>query len=96
MTEKRNVQIDEIADVIGISFMILTVTLFASIALLVWRLQVKLKELRQRGEESDDFGKEIWNVIVIMMVFSSSFLLRIVYTLFIVKFFIDPKSGTQV
>ena len=96
MIEKRKVQIDEIANVIGISFMILTVALFTSIALLVWRLQVKLKELKQRGEESNDFGKEIWNVIVIMMVFSSSFLLRIVYTLFIVKIFIDPKSGTQV
>ncbi len=90
------IQHNEIDAVIGISFVILTVTLFASIALLVWRLQVKLKELRQRGEESDDFGKEIWNVIVIMMVFSSSFILRIVFTLFILEIFIAPESGTQV
>ena len=90
MVEKRMVHLMEISTVVGISFMILTVTLFASIALLVWRLQVKLKELRQRGEESDNFGKEIWNVIVIMMVFSSSFILRVIFTLFIIQIIHDP------
>ena len=81
------------SELVGLSFMILTILLFVSIGLLIWRLQVKLEYLRKRGE-SDAFGKEIWNVIVIMVVFSSSFLFRWIFDSFIYGRLFGTDSGS--
>ena len=81
------------SEIIGLFFMIMTILLFISIALLIWRLQVKLKYLRNRGE-SDAFGKEIWNVIAIMLIFSSSFLIRWLFDSFIYERLFDSDSGS--
>ena len=74
--KERVRQITSFANIAGYCCLILAVLLFASIALLIWSLRVKLKELKKRGETSDNFGKETWNVIAIMVVFSSSLFIR--------------------
>ena len=71
-------QIELIYDVgyyTGTGFLVLTPMLFLSIALVIWRLKVKQ---RQEGI-SKLFKKEIWRLIIILLIFSSSFLLRYIY-----------------
>ena len=49
-----------------------------SISLLIWRLKAREKKMREHGFENT-FGKEIWNLIIILILFSCSFLGRWMY-----------------
>ena len=56
----------------GLGFLILTILMFLSIALVIWRLRVKQKA----NGISKIFGREIWNLLIILILFASSFLFR--------------------
>ena len=56
----------------GLGFLILTILMFLSIALVIWRLRVKQKA----NGISKIFGREIVNLLIILILFASSFLLR--------------------
>ena len=66
------------ASAVGICFLVLTILLSVSIGLLIWRLKVKEKETNL-SRSRNEFGKEIWNLIIILIFFSSSFLMRFIF-----------------
>ena len=57
---------------VGLGFLILTILMFLSIALVIWMLRMKQKA----NGISKIFGKEIVNLLIILILFASSFLLR--------------------
>ena len=59
----------------GLGFLILTILMFLSIALVIWRLRVKQKT----NSISKIFGTEIVNLLIILILFASSFLLRFAF-----------------
>ena len=63
---------------LGLSFLILAVILTLSIALLILRLRVKQKLIQENGVPNV-FGKEIWNLVIILAVFTTSFLIRYIF-----------------
>ena len=64
--------------VAGVLFFTLTLALFVSIMLVICCLKAK----QRHGDFTQEFESEIKNLLIILLVFSSSFLLRTVFDLF--------------
>ena len=64
---------------IGKSFLVLTILLFLSISIVIWRLKVKQRRIKHAGS----FGKEIKNLLIILVLFSFSFLTRYILDTFV-------------
>ena len=76
----------------GISFLLLFFMLGLSIVILIWRLKMKQKEF-EKSCVPNVFGKEIWSLIIILVTFCTSFLLRYLYDEFIsLKYFISEDN----
>ena len=60
------------------SFLALFILLTIGILVLIWRLTVKERDSRASGF-GRVFGNEIWNLITMMIIFGTSFLLRYLY-----------------
>ena len=79
--EMKGNLIEVASKLIGRSFLVLTIMLFLSISLVIWRLKVK----QHRESITFGFNKEITNLLLILLVFSLSFLSRWIYDTFIFK-----------
>ena len=74
-----------VSPILGTSFLLLTFLLGISIAILIWRLKVKEKMIRESGVAGKAFSKEIWNLILILILFSTSFLIRWIFDKWLLK-----------
>ena len=74
----RKRYLDKVVPVIGDLFLILFILLCLSISILIWRLKLKQRQLKACGLPNV-FGQEIWNLIIILIIFSISFIVRFVF-----------------
>ena len=76
---------------LGPSFLALTIIIAVPVVVLIWRLNVKVKSSQLAGE-STAFMSEIWKLIVLMILFSISFLTRWVFDSFIIQIWMPPST----
>ena len=60
---------------VGLGFLIQTILIFLSISLVIWRLRV----IQKANGVSKSFGREILNLLIILILFASSFLFRFAF-----------------
>ena len=83
--------VDLMGPINGDNFLVLTILLFASISLVIWKLKVKARLSRV----TTGFKKEIRNLLIILFLFSFSFLTRWVFDAFLVKDIIHGQHNDE-
>ena len=76
---------------LGPSFLALTIIIAVPVVILIWRLKVKVKSSQEAGE-STAFMSEIWKLIVLMILFSISFLTRWVFDSYLIEIWMPPST----
>ena len=76
---------------LGPSFLALTIIIAVPVVVLIWRLKVKVRSSQLAGE-STAFMSEIWKLIVLMILFSISFLTRWVFDSYIIQKWMAPST----
>ena len=77
--------------ILGVCFLVLSILLGLSIILLIYRLKVKQKQLEQSGVV-DVFGNEIWTLVAILIIFSTSYLIRFFFDIWIYDKIYKPRN----